>query len=351
MFYKRTLVLSDINNANSSKKGVITFENLPNGIRGQLRLYNFDKKPSNVAIGISCGGQVVKVPISFVDNTVNFEMEKDINLQEKLSCGLVDLSEITHPQIIIGGTSNYLNDWADKVEQAFSGGNTLEKESIYESSQDEIEQEIATVLRQDAEYKDCSMCANCKYKQAFFDSEKENEKIEPSSNIQKIEEILSTASLQEVEITSDNEKSENKKIEEKQSEAMPIKDEKHKDDLIENPALENSNETEFYDQIEDQINDLFKAHIREENLESIIPNSKWVKVEYEDTEGHYVMGLIYNNDVVQFISYGLPAPNSSVPPKDLEDYAQWLPTTNSVDGQGYWLVYQSAKTGESVKAK
>ena len=341
MFYKRTLILSDVNDINSVKKGVVTLESCEKGIKGQLRLYNFLEKPQNLAIGIASGGEVFKVPITPIDNIIEFKLEKKINLQEKLSCGLVDLSKVMHPKMIIGGTSNYLNDWADRVEQAFvSDTKILNREDMYSTSVEEIEKEIETVLRQDKEFKDCDICQKCKYKQAFFES-KQQEKIEqkPNNNIQKIEEILALA-------TNSNEEDQKTTIEYN----AETQDEE-KQNIEEDVENENKLETDFYSQIKDQIDELFKNHSRDESLERILPNSKWVRVEYDDMPGHYVMGLIYEDNVLQFISYGLPAQNNQDPPKDLIEFAQWLPTTQNVDGEGYWLVYQSAKSGESVKIK
>ncbi len=329
MFYKRTLILNDINNISSGKKGVITLENFNGGIKGQLKLYNFKEYPKNVAIGLSSGQDVVKVPLQIKESTVDFMVKKEINLQEKLSCGLVDIQEATNPKIVVGGTSNYLNDWADKVEQAFYDAQILSREEIYDASDKEIEQEITTVLRQDKEFEDCSKCEKCKYKKAFFEKETT---VEKSNNIKNIEQILSTATMAEQTEESSENISENKNQ----------NSEENKDNQ--------DTELDFYNQIKDQIDDLFAKHKIEDSLQSIIPNSKWVKVEYQDMPGHYVMGIIYNdNNIPEFIGYGLPAQNNDNPPKDLAEYAQWLPVAQEGEQMGYWIVYQSASTGESIK--
>lgn len=328
MFYKRTLILNDINNLSSGKKGVITLENFSQGVKGQLKLYNFKEYPKNVAIGLSSGQDVIKVPLHIKDNTVDFVVKKDINLQEKISCGLVDIQEATNPKIVVGGTSNYLNDWADKVEQAFYDAQILSREEIYDSSDKEVEQEITTVLRQDREFEDCSKCEKCKYKKAFF--EKEN-LLEKSNNVKNIEQILSTATMAE------NAENSGEKTGENQDEN--IQEEKNFVD----------EDIDFYNQIKDQIDDLFSKHKPEDNLQAIIPNSKWVKVEYQDMPGYYVMGIIYNDNIPEFIGYGLPAQNNENPPKDLAEYAQWLPVLQEGENTGYWIVYQSASNGESIK--
>ena len=35
-------------------------------------------------------------------------------------------------------------------------------------------------------------------------------------------------------------------------------------------------------------------------MERIIPNSEWVKVDYEDDDNYYVLGLIYDNDTIKY---------------------------------------------------
>lgn len=371
MYYKRTLIMSDIDDRCSSKKGVLTLENFDGKTKGQLRVYNLKEKPKALALGISCGAEVTKVPIKDFDNILDFECQKNINLQEKLSCALVDIENINNPKIIIGGSSNYLNDWADRVEQSFiCDAKIIEREEMYESDLPEIEKEINNVLQEDKEYQDCSMCSHCKYKEAFFAKEKQ----EKSSNLDKINEILSVAtpcdeqSLKiepihnleqdnKVETHSEDTSFDKKDIEEdKKDQAKENFDDvdfdREEQNQVEDNTPEEGNQidkdTEFYEQIKDQIDELFKNHNREENLEMIIPNSKWVKVEYQDVPGHYVMGLIYDEDKLRFISYGLPSGNSKTPPDDLAEYAQWIETNNN-SGSGYWLVYQSAKDGESVK--
>lgn len=335
MYYKRTLILNDINNKNSNKKGVITLENDNNIIKGQLKLYNFVNYPQEVSLGVASAENIVKVPIKINDNVINFEIKENINLQEKISCAMVDISRITNPQIIVGGTSNYLNDWADRVEQAFvQDAKVLEKDEIYENNIQEIEKEISTVLREDKEYKDCSMCVGCKYKEAFYNAQDVQTPgsltIEDchNGNVAKINQILATATL-------GGEEEKNQKVKEDQKEQE------------ENIPPQKEEQLEFYEQIKDQIDDLFKNHSREESLELIIPNSKWVRVEYQDVEGHYVMGLIYDQDTLRFISYGLPSKDNKTPPQDLEEYAQWIPMQN--ESMGYWVVYQNAKDGQSIK--
>lgn len=355
--------MSDINDRLSAKKGILTLENAEGKVKGQLRLYNFRQLPQSIALGITSGSEIYKVPLKVVDNIVDFDVAANVNLQEKLSCAMVDISDIMSPKILIGGTSNYLNNWADRVEQAFvMDAKTLERDEMYENNMSEIEKEIESVIDDDKEYKDCSMCTHCKYKEAFFEAEKatpdaikQEDSQKNDENLDKINEILSGATrcdskdveVYDKKLIEDEEPKDSQTPNEetkKEESPDPIND-KTEDVDKPNENVEDNDE-EFYEQIKDQIDDLFKNHSREEGLENLIPNSKWVKVEYEDAPGHYVMGLIYDGDKIRFISYGLPSSTAKNPPKDLEDYAQWVQTNGD---NGYWLVYQSAKDGESVK--
>lgn len=108
----------------------------------------------------------------------------------------------------------------------------------------------------------------------------------------------------------------------------------------------------FYEQIKPQLDNLFNKYETEETLQQLIANSKWVRVNYDNSENYYVLGLIYDDNFenVEFISYGMPSNDSINAPEDIKDYAQWLELENSQTGtKGYWIVYQNALTGETIK--
>ncbi len=108
----------------------------------------------------------------------------------------------------------------------------------------------------------------------------------------------------------------------------------------------------FYQQIKSQLDNLFSKYQPEENLEQLIANSKWVKVNYDNSTSYYVLGLIYSDDfeTVEYISYGMPSNDNLTPPEDIKDYAQWLPLENKDNNTlGYWIVYQDAITGDTIK--
>ena len=107
----------------------------------------------------------------------------------------------------------------------------------------------------------------------------------------------------------------------------------------------------FYNKLKGQIDRLFENNPEEEYLEKIIPNSKWVKVEYEADGDYYVVGLVYEDDTLSYLCYGIPGVYQKSPPKEIAGYPVWLPLdSDKKEGFGYWIAYQNADTGESIKA-
>lgn len=113
---------------------------------------------------------------------------------------------------------------------------------------------------------------------------------------------------------------------------------------------EKSNEQKerFFDLIKPQIDELFSTFPHNKQLEQKIENSSWVDI--SNGGESYVLGQIFDDGEVHFICYGIPAENINVePPKHLNKFCQWLPLSiYKPEGNGFWLMYQDAKTGENV---
>ena len=104
--------------------------------------------------------------------------------------------------------------------------------------------------------------------------------------------------------------------------------------------------TNFYLSVKPQLDEIFVCFPECEDLEEVVPNSKWAKIQVED--GFYVVGLILDGEVVRYISYGVPATKNSCPPSEIRDVAVWL-DDGKKEGNGYWVIYQDAMTGQCLK--
>lgn len=106
-----------------------------------------------------------------------------------------------------------------------------------------------------------------------------------------------------------------------------------------------ANSGDFFELISEQIDELFDKYPEEEKLSQIIPSSKWVKVDWENNGKYYVIGLIYEYDVLKYVCYGVPVASENDMPAEFENVGQWVP----IDNWGYYIMYQDAVTGETIK--
>lgn len=104
---------------------------------------------------------------------------------------------------------------------------------------------------------------------------------------------------------------------------------------------------DFYDEIRPKMQKLFASAERMPLLENKMPDTKWVKVPYEKN-GYYVVGIIGTRP--DYVAYGLPGKNAALPPEELGEGARWWAfEPEREDGDGVWLLYQDARTGDSVR--
>ena len=102
----------------------------------------------------------------------------------------------------------------------------------------------------------------------------------------------------------------------------------------------------FYSRMKDEIEKVLSSFPREETLENMVEGSRWVRITYGDGK-FYVFGVIYGGGEAQYICYGVPSDNPEAPPPSIENssFIPAYPEGNS----GYWVMYQDAKTGASIK--
>lgn len=104
----------------------------------------------------------------------------------------------------------------------------------------------------------------------------------------------------------------------------------------------------FYIAIKPQLDEMFICYPTDKALAEIVPNSKWVRVAME--EDYYVVGVIFELDEPRYICYGIHGYFDKKPTDDLALVSEWLPLNlNNAEGEGYWMIYQSAADGKTLK--
>lgn len=320
MFTKRTLVLSSVEG--NMEKAVANFEKSQGEISGTVKLYNFKSEPNGVlTLGFLSDGEVYKAGLTktgFNEYGFKFYINSDVT---DFTCALVNSFGGEIKPLLIGSSQGASSMSAE--ERLASSLGVLQKKSmdgvkkVLDENGIDTEEDVEAVV--DEAMKNCDEnCMLCPYKKAFFESETEP--------------FCQAASEVKPEIRAHEETP-------KEAPELPLEHE-------EKPK-QNQN---FYNEIEEQLNSLFKKYEEASELENIIPNSKWVKVDYDENGTFYVVGLIYENDTVRYICYGTPGVWAEKCPTELDGLAEWLPLDeNNPRGEGYWITYQDANNGENVK--
>ncbi|MBR2468113.1 MAG: hypothetical protein IKB42_03650 [Clostridia bacterium] len=324
--FKKTIVLSNTTNPTYNGSAILTLTKESNSVYGTFKTFNVSSE-NNLVLGISENGrQVLKQNISLINNNIyNFKLN-NIELDHNISCVLVvDEPDKVIPLCWGSDSKNQATlDIVDNLNRQKETATTTQATNIdlsqmFENTTEEIEEVVSKELDLDI----------------FENNETKNnsEFVQP----QPITDIDNTYSANFNIFNQKNESISkilsNKNIIDQEMENLNITD----------------SET-FYDNIAEQIEDLFSSYPAETNLEDLIPNSKWVKIDYENNGNVYVLGLIYEDISLKYICYGVPGEYSNTPPNGLDNYSQWLPTdTNNPYNNGYWVMYQNAITGESIQ--
>ena len=294
MFFKKTIIM--ISASGGTQKGVINAEYKNGATFGSVRLYNCSQLDGILVLAFLDNSKVIKcglIPNS--SNEWTFKTEEKVNL-EKAFVSVVQVKNSKPTPIVVGSFENgKLDNIRSRLTNCISTvldspkPTIKEVEEVLDNNNIELDEEenIAIEEALDKEFKCSNNCAKCSYREAFY----------------------------------------------KEQVAPP-------------PA-----QVSYFSQVSEQIKKLFETNQTDSQLEEIIPNSKWVKVDYEQDGNYYVVGLIYSPDGEQldYVCYGLPGFYANNAPKELEGICKWVPLDSSRPLEmGYWITYQNAQTGENV---
>ncbi len=296
--YKKTIILKSTEPTQKAM-AVLTLEKKNDNTFGDFKIYNTNQ--TDYVLGIKSNENIIKQNINLVNNKSIFKCSKAIDIDGDISCILFTTEK-------------------DKLEQMLYGTNSKDgraKSAILSSMQSSIN-------------KINSIQVNEKTITVKDKPDTPKEQIQ-----QKQDEVYEKISHEEQIATA-------------QSHARLFE---NNEEEIEKTIDENMTPTEhkFYNMISEQLDELFEKYQHETNLEKLIESSKWVKINHEYDNKYYVVGIIYKDNDIKYICYGVPGNYNTEPPRELRGYSQWLPTDVADPyNKGYWVMYQDADTGENV---
>lgn len=272
-----------LNAVNQYGKGVIKLEALNNKVKGIINITELDNIEFRLGIRI---GYSRLYEYEIKTNNYEFKLEDGIDLKEKIQCLIIDNKSLE--PLLYGSSDGKLFDM-NRILDMFT--KDLEPNLFSETS------EIIEVS--------------------------EKQKIENSIIDVEINNGQQKDKIEDKEKDKDNQEAVNK--EDKQTKRIEL-------------------DEDFFESIKPQLDELFKCYPADKELMKSVPDSKWVRVEYE-SDSYYVVGILYNGKRATHICYGVPG-EYTVRPKQK---SEWLPLDYmDPEGKGYWVIFQDALTGKTI---
>ena len=297
--YKKTIMLKNAGDTNNKSFGILTLDRKNNSTFGEFKMYNTNA--TEYILAIKSNQNIYKQNINLINKKCLFKCNKDIDIDSHISCILFDSHQGNLKQILYGSENNRIDN---KTEILSSIKSSINKIQAINNNRTE-----STVKMEDDNKINTNEAPDEVYN-----------KIAPD------EQIAIAKSQAQLFESSDDEV----------------------EDIIDNNMTTNNHK--FYDMIAEQLDDLFAKYPSEENLQKLIDESKWVKINHDYDNKYYVVGIIYKDNEIKYIGYGVPGTYNTEQPKELIGYSQWLPTdVTDPYNNGYWIMFQDADTGENVR--
>ncbi len=300
---------------NINVKGILSLETTSSKTLVNLKTYNFSKTLGKFVLAIKCGADLFKVDL---DSGENYIIDKTLNLNDKISAVIVEI-ENNNSNILIWGSNETNKVWQNSFLYDFD---------------DKKDKNVDLIQNKNVQSADAQNKEKCYSDENSFKLDK-----------QSFDETERTSTLDSDDFSDYETDEEIEKIVDyslnKFSETL--------DEDVEKPEDSQDNKSEFLNSVEEQINELLTNYEEEKALENIIPSSKFVKVNSENGN-FYIFGVIYENNKIKYIVYGLPGEYSVKPDDEYANFYQWLPlNSENPQGYGYYLMYQDALSGNQVE--
>lgn len=118
------------------------------------------------------------------------------------------------------------------------------------------------------------------------------------------------------------------------------------DFILKSNEGENFGKDNYYAQIKNDLNKFFDTYPKNEELESKVWGSKWVRIK---ADYDYSVGVIFDDSNPSIIAYAIPYDDYNQIDMDKLKFGEWLQLGDGEeDRRGYFVYYQNAQTGEMI---
>ncbi len=107
----------------------------------------------------------------------------------------------------------------------------------------------------------------------------------------------------------------------------------------------------YYQSIKREIDELLSNYPKDDTLCGAFSCSEWVRVKGTAENPQYLVGVVYDEGKAKYICYALAAENKDAPPNEIKDVCAFVPATPYADDKGFFVLFQSATSGECIKPR
>lgn len=283
----KTIIINSQNEQTKSGRGILTLYQEDDLLKCRLRLYNTPKLNKFCKIGIYHNNQVYSANLIERNDVYESSMVGDFDIDQDFYSAIID-TDNGNNVLLSGGTYGgyYFNDYS-----------VFNQDDISSNIQNYEEEKPAEIVCEN----DCDKCANCKYKEFFYSEQQPIETLE-----EHIEEP-----------------------------AQPPAETPPQEEIKKEIPVSIINE------ILPQFDYIFTHYDADEELNSMIPNSKFVKI--NENHEQYSIGALYENDEMKYICYAVKCNYNTPAPEELGTHYQWLPLDKEDPlSEGYYIVFQDS---------
>ena len=105
----------------------------------------------------------------------------------------------------------------------------------------------------------------------------------------------------------------------------------------------------YYLSVKSEIDELFANYPRDDTLCGAFSCTEWVRVKGTAKQPQYLVGVLYEDGKAKYICYALAAEDRNAPPEEIKKVCAFVPVSVYDDNEGFFVIFQSAATGECIK--
>ena len=105
----------------------------------------------------------------------------------------------------------------------------------------------------------------------------------------------------------------------------------------------------YYHSVKSEIDELMEKYPRDDTLKGAFSCSEWVRIKGTADAPQYLVGVIYDDGKARYVCYALSADDKNNPPEEIKEVSSFVPVSPFNDNKGFFVIFQSAATGECIK--